>query len=308
MGCMDPWGRGPLFNLRMSEFYNSDQCRSSWLLEATLCNAFYVQWSRPVYLALLISRNHVHASSELSVFSRLTYYCHSAWMNEDYFVTWLLCLLIFNCTMCPYFRLVEKTKSLCSFKKKCWWVLFKPRFEKWVWTKLIDFLPNEINNPASNFTRKKLCFLSTEWYQRWWNFLDVLSSLGAFQSVAVLRLCAALPDAYSTSIICFCCGSIDIQYILLHVKFKGWLFISFLRNRATLHKKVGSKTGVYKKFTNLPPLLRMSEFEKQGESPRFSKSFALLLLPVRSSVLELSPTGFSLALHVFLWERSARTE
>jgi hypothetical protein len=70
-----------------------------------------------------------------------------------------------------------------------------------------------------------------------------------------LRLCAALPDAYSISIICFCCGSIDIQYILLHVKFKGWLFISFLRNRATLHKKSGvqnwSLQKVYKFAT--PP-------------------------------------------------------
>jgi hypothetical protein len=49
-------------------------------------------------------------------------------------------------------------------------------------------------------------------------------------------------DVYTVGSICFWHHSTDIGCILLHLKFERGLSISILRNKATLYKKMESKT------------------------------------------------------------------
>jgi hypothetical protein len=51
------------------------------------------------------------------------------------------------------------------------------------------FRANGTDNPTSNYTERKVCFLSIECCQPWWVFLDQSPSMGAFQSVFHLGLC-----------------------------------------------------------------------------------------------------------------------
>jgi hypothetical protein len=62
-------------------------------------------------------------------------------------------------------------------------------------------------------------------------------SLGSFQSVAVLMLCAAPTDVYVMEMHYTKQHSIDIARILLHTKFEVGLSISIWRNKAALTKK-----------------------------------------------------------------------
>jgi hypothetical protein len=58
----------------------------------------------------------------------------------------------------------------------------------------MNLLVNRMDNPTLNFTQKRLCFRSIEWYQVGCVFLDYLPTFGAFQLVAFLELCVVDMD------------------------------------------------------------------------------------------------------------------
>jgi hypothetical protein len=76
-----------------------------------------------------------------------------------------------------------------------------------------------------------------------------LPTLGSLESVADLGINVALKDEYDTCILQFWYLLIDMHFILLHVEFEDGLSVSFLKNKATCHKKLqleidkGSKKG-----------------------------------------------------------------
>jgi hypothetical protein len=69
-------------------------------------------------------------------------------------------------------------------------------------------------------------------------FLDELSFLRGFKSVAVLELCVKLTRAYDLGTVQFWYLLIDMDYILFYVKFEVGLSVTILRNRVILHKKL----------------------------------------------------------------------
>jgi hypothetical protein len=68
--------------------------------------------------------------------------------------------------------------------------------------------------------------------------INDLPSFGLLKSVAVLGVGVALREAYSTDVLQFEYPSIDIHFVLFHLKFEDMLYISVLKNRATCHKNL----------------------------------------------------------------------
>jgi hypothetical protein len=66
--------------------------------------------------------------------------------------------------------------------------------------------------------------------------VDELSILGLLELVAVWGLSAVFREAYNTSMLQQRYHSIDIHFILFHVKFEVGLSILVWKNRATCHK------------------------------------------------------------------------
>jgi hypothetical protein len=66
--------------------------------------------------------------------------------------------------------------------------------------------------------------------------VDEWPTLGPLESVAVLKLSVVLREGYNTNILQFWYQSLDIHFILLHVKFKDTSFISVSKNRAARYK------------------------------------------------------------------------
>jgi hypothetical protein len=63
--------------------------------------------------------------------------------------------------------------------------------------------------------------------------MDELMPLGALQSVRVLGVCVMPAVAYNLGIGCFLYHSIDMDCILMRVKFEAELSVSVLTNTAT---------------------------------------------------------------------------
>jgi hypothetical protein len=70
-----------------------------------------------------------------------------------------------------------------------------------------------------------------------------------FEGILISRcftaVCTVNGGAYDIRIVCSWYYSIDIDCILLHVKFEGRLFIWGLRKKATLYQKLGFKTDEF---------------------------------------------------------------
>jgi hypothetical protein len=98
----------------------------------------------------------------------------SVWLNTTSFLTSLLCLLFpaNSVTMCLLHPLAEKTRNLSDFEKKVFKEVQTPNSEKrrtivhenCHFILDMHFIVNAIDNPTSNFSWIKVCFLFIEWY------------------------------------------------------------------------------------------------------------------------------------------------
>jgi hypothetical protein len=77
--------------------------------------------------------------------------------------------------------------------------------------------------------------------------MDELTTLGLLESVAVLGLCVAFKEAYNTGTLQVWYPSIDIPFVVLHLKFEEGLSISVLKNRATRHINLQLEIGKFLK-------------------------------------------------------------
>jgi hypothetical protein len=111
-----------------------------------------------------------------------------------------------------------------------------------------DILATEIDNPISNLPWRNICSLSIEWCQWCSIFMHIPSTPGTLPSVAVLKLCVVLTDAYFVKVPCSWHPLIYSDYIVLQLKFEGGLATSILRNRATFYKILGSKPRSFQKW------------------------------------------------------------
>jgi hypothetical protein len=84
---------------------------------------------------------------------------------------------------------------------------------------------------------------------RKFNFLGWFASFGA-TPVVFRGLLVAFTTAYNIKVLVSGYQSIDMQRIMLPVKFDSGLFISALRNKQLYTKKGGSKLHIFKKFQN----------------------------------------------------------
>jgi hypothetical protein len=78
--------------------------------------------------------------------------------------------------------------------------------------------------------------------------------LGPLESVTVLGLGVVFREAYVIGIFQIWYRSIDIHFILLHVKFEYGLFISVMQNRAIRHKNLQLEIEKFLKKSSRRPL------------------------------------------------------
>jgi hypothetical protein len=81
--------------------------------------------------------------------------------------------------------------------------------------------------------------------------VDKIPILGPLETIAILGLDVVLKDSYGTDILQIWYHSIDIHFILLHVKFEDGSSISFLKNRATRYKNLELEIVKFLKKSNV---------------------------------------------------------
>lgn len=156
----------------------------------------------------------------------------------------LILMTMYALTMCT---LASSHRESQGSKEKKYEVCLNPAMQKrWIITQEkcrffldLNSLVNEVHNPTSNFTQRKMYFLPTEWWQRRLVFLNSIPTLRALKSVTVFGLYVALTYVHSTENARSLYHSIDANFIFFHVKFEARLYLSVLRNRVTLYKNIG---------------------------------------------------------------------
>jgi hypothetical protein len=130
---------------------------------------------------------------------------------------------------------------------------------------------NRMNNPFYKFYMKKGVLALHRVMSSILNFLRRITDFGRTLISRFLRvLCIVFTDAYNVQVLLSWQRWIGIDCILPFVKFEGGLFISVLRKKATLYKKLGLKTDEFskvKKFPNnrhQPPVLSDSPPQKDN--------------------------------------------
>jgi hypothetical protein len=104
------------------------------------------------------------------------------------------------------------------------------------------FLAKLITNLTSNFTKKRECYLTTEWCQGCWILADKIVTLGPLKSVAIMWPFVVFKETYTAGILHVWYVLIDLHSTLSHVKFKEGSSISVLQTRAAHHRIYNEKS------------------------------------------------------------------